>query len=235
MTPYGDIIRALRKQKGLTQQELAEKVSVTRSAISQFEKGESKASVQTLIKIAEALGVTLGSLTGEDTAPFDAHAVGRLIDMPSVELPHASFRTWASFLELAGSDVGSGKSLDGELPTLLFRLPPGRTAEDYKDAIVFDIEGDSMEPNLYSGQQVIAWQVPESKWEYLHNTACIVSYDDTVTVKAIVENELFASNRLTLRATGGLRGSFAVPRSSIHSIWEVREFYSRVEFRLIAP
>jgi transcriptional regulator with XRE-family HTH domain len=233
MTPYAALIRHYRKERGLTQAELAEKVSVTRSAISQFEKGESKASVSTLVKIAEALGVGINELTGE-SAPNDVQVAGRLVDMPSVELPHASFKTWASFVELSGSDVGSGKGLNGELPTLLFRLPPGRTAQDYKDALVFDIEGDSMEPNLYSGQQVIAWYVPESKWEYLHNTACIVSYDDTVTVKAIVENELFASNRLTLRATGGLRGSFAVPRASINSIWEVREFYSRVEFRLIA-
>ncbi|MGI4871284.1 MAG: hypothetical protein ACRYFX_08910 [Janthinobacterium lividum] len=163
-------------------------------------------------------------------APNDAHAVGLFTDMPAVELPHATFKTWASFVELGGADVGNGGT--GDLPTLMHRLPPGRTAEDYKDAIVFDIEGDSMEPTMQSGHQVIAWFIPEGKWEHLHNTACVVAYDDTVTVKAILDNDLFINNRLTLRATRQGGGSFTVGRSSINSIWEVREFYGRVPYRL---
>nr|WP_262895817.1 S24 family peptidase [Hymenobacter ruricola] len=117
---------------------------------------------------------------------------------------------------------------------VLFRLPPGRTAEDYKDALVFDIEGDSMEPSLRDGQQVIAWPVSEGKWEYLHNTICVVDYDDTVTVKAILKNDLNNTDGLTLHATGGAGGSFTVARKDIHSIWEVREFYGVVPVRLVA-
>jgi hypothetical protein len=117
--------------------------------------------------------------------------------------------------------------------TVLHRLPPGKTAEDYKDAVVFDIEGDSMEPSLRDGQQVIAWPVPESKWEYLHNTACVVDYEDTVTVKAIYGNDLNNTDGLTLHATGGKGGHFTVSRNDIHSIWEVREYYGPVPFRLL--
>jgi hypothetical protein len=159
----------------------------------------------------------------------NAHAVGLLSDIPIIELRHVSFKARASFNYAQLQRYKDSDIFD----TVLFRLPPGRTAEDYADALVFDVEGDSMEPSLRDGQQVIAWPIPESKWEHLHNTICVVDYDETVTVKAILKNELFDRDGLTLHATGGAGGSFTVAREHIHSIWEVREFYGVVPVRLL--
>jgi transcriptional regulator with XRE-family HTH domain len=242
-----DRISELRYRLRLSKDALGEIAGISGTSINNIENGKTKnPGADVLSAIATKLGISTAWLllgegemllsevdqqkTSPHIAPNDAHAVGFLSDMPAVELPHASFKTWASFIELGGADVGS----NGNLPTLLYRLPPGRTAADYEGAIVFDIEGDSMEPTMSSGQQVIAWFIPESKWEHLHNTACVVAYDDTVTVKAILDNDLFINNRLTLRATRQGGGSFTVGRSSINSIWEVREFYGRVPYRLFA-
>jgi hypothetical protein len=171
----------------------------------------------------------------QKTSPYPAgqtnvNAVGLLSDIPVIKLRRVSFKARASFGYMQMQRYKDSDIFD----TVLFRLPPGRTEEDYKDALVFDIEGDSMEPNLRDGQQVIAWPVPESKWEYLHNTACVVAYSEEVTVKAILKNDLNNKDGLTLHATGGPGGSFTVERKDIHSIWEVREFYGIVPFRLIA-
>jgi hypothetical protein len=114
-----------------------------------------------------------------------------------------------------------------------FKIPKGRTPADYTDALVVDIEGDSMEKSLYDGDSVIAWPIPESKWEQLHNTICLIDYDDTATVKAILKNDLFTNDSLTLVATGGAGGSFTVARAAIHSIWEVRDFYEPRKVRLL--
>ena len=168
----------------------------------------------------------------QNISPYPAgqnnvQAVKLLSEIPVIELPHVSFRARASF-----NYAQLQRHMNSELfDTVLHRLPPGKTPEDYKDAVVFDIEGDSMEPHLRDGQQVIAWPVPESKWEYLHNTVCVVDYDDTVTVKAILKNDLNNVDGLTLYATGGIGGNFTVARKDIHSIWEVREFYGPVLFR----
>lgn len=159
----------------------------------------------------------------------NVQAVGPLSDIPVIELRRVSFKARASFNYAQLQRVKESDIFD----TVLFRLPPGRTAEDYADALVFDIEGDSMEPSLRDGQQVIAWPVPDSKWEYLHNTICVVDYDETVTVKAVLKNDLNNTDGLTLHATGGLGGSFTVARKDIHSIWEVREFYGVVPVRLL--
>ncbi|GAB3730704.1 hypothetical protein GCM10027594_12690 [Hymenobacter agri] len=171
----------------------------------------------------------------QNISPYPANqnnvqAVGLLSDIPVIELGRVSFKARASFNYAQLQRFMSSELFD----KVLFRLPPGRTAEDYQDALVFDIEGDSMEPSLRDGQQVIAWPVPEGKWEYLHNTICVIDYDDTVTVKAIFKNELFDRDGLTLHATGGAGGSFTVARKDIHSIWEVREFYGVVPVRLVA-
>lgn len=159
----------------------------------------------------------------------NVQAVGPLSDIPVIELRRVSFKARASFNYAQLQRVKDSDIFD----TVLFRLPPGRTAEDYADALVFDIEGDSMEPSLRDGQQVIAWPIPDGKWEYLHNTICVVDYDETVTVKAVLKNDLNNTDGLTLHATGGLGGSFTVARKDIHSIWEVREFYGVVPVRLL--
>lgn len=159
----------------------------------------------------------------------NVQAVGLLSDIPVIKLRRVSFKARASFGYMQMQHFKDSDLFD----TVLFRLPPGRAEEDYKDALVFDIEGDSMEPSLRDGQQVIAWPVSDSRWEYLHNTICVVDYAEEVTVKAILKNDLNNTDGLTLHATGGAGGSFTVARKDIHSIWEVREFYGVVPVRLL--
>ena len=58
----GAKIRLLRKERGLTLKQLANKTSLSVSLISQIELGKSAASVSTLRKLAAALGVTMSYL-----------------------------------------------------------------------------------------------------------------------------------------------------------------------------
>lgn len=58
----GAKIRMLRKERGLTLKQLANKTGLSVSLISQIELGKSAASVSTLRKLAAALGVSMSSL-----------------------------------------------------------------------------------------------------------------------------------------------------------------------------
>lgn len=58
----GEKIRELRRETGLTQEELAEKAGVSVNFIGKAERGESAASVRTLRVIARALGMGLKDL-----------------------------------------------------------------------------------------------------------------------------------------------------------------------------
>jgi len=55
----GARIRSKRASLGMTQQELAEMVNVTRNTISRYENGETEVGVITLNNIADALSVTV--------------------------------------------------------------------------------------------------------------------------------------------------------------------------------
>ncbi len=58
----GERVRALRAEKGLTQKQLAEKAKISKSQVSQIELGSSGASVSSLYRISEALGIRLGRI-----------------------------------------------------------------------------------------------------------------------------------------------------------------------------
>lgn len=55
-------LKLLRLQCGFTQTELAKKVHLSRTAISNYESGRMEPSIQVLIKLAEIFGVTVDEL-----------------------------------------------------------------------------------------------------------------------------------------------------------------------------
>lgn len=62
-------LKILRTQKGLSQEELAEKLSVVRQTVSKWEKGLSVPDSEMLIKLAEVFEVSVGELLGETIQP----------------------------------------------------------------------------------------------------------------------------------------------------------------------
>lgn len=64
-------VRALRTQRDLTLEELAEKSDVSRSMLSLIERGESSPTAVVLEKVATGLGVALASLFEDAGAPPD--------------------------------------------------------------------------------------------------------------------------------------------------------------------
>lgn len=60
-------IRILRKNKGLTQEELAARLNVVRQTVSKWEKGLSVPDAEMLQKIAEVLETNVSQLLGAQT------------------------------------------------------------------------------------------------------------------------------------------------------------------------
>lgn len=59
-----DILLKLRNQKGLSQKELAEKVYVTRQAVSRWENGETVPNTETLKLLSKLFDVSINTLLG---------------------------------------------------------------------------------------------------------------------------------------------------------------------------
>ena len=78
----------LRKAAGLSQQELARRLQLTRSAISMYETGQREPGLETLEAMADLFQVDMNTLTGHGSAPLPglsakdqrdiAHQLGQL-------------------------------------------------------------------------------------------------------------------------------------------------------------
>lgn len=58
-TAFGDRLRTARRQAGLTQEQLAARAGIDRSAVSEIERGQRDARLSTLLRIETALGARL--------------------------------------------------------------------------------------------------------------------------------------------------------------------------------
>lgn len=77
-----DIIKGLRKAKGLSQMRLAEMIGVSYQQVQKYEKGNTKISVERLSQIAKALDVPINNFfqSGTDMISETAALYGKMTD-----------------------------------------------------------------------------------------------------------------------------------------------------------
>ena len=75
-------LKALRKAKGLSQEELAARLHVVRQTVSKWEKGRSVPDADLLIRLAEELDTTSAALLGPEVPP-EAERGGTAEQLPA--------------------------------------------------------------------------------------------------------------------------------------------------------
>lgn len=87
MNEFGNFLYSLRKEKGMTQQELADRLGLTNKAISKWETGEAFPETAQLVPLADVFGVSVDELLrGRRSAPV-ANAVPQPTAMPAQGAP----------------------------------------------------------------------------------------------------------------------------------------------------
>ena len=82
-------IKAIRKSKGLSQDELAIKLNVVRQTVSKWERGLSVPDSEMLISVADALEVPVSRLLGEtvqESAPDDLKVISEKLEVVNLQL-----------------------------------------------------------------------------------------------------------------------------------------------------
>ena len=69
----GDMISARRKEKGMTQKELADLLNITDKAVSKWERNVACPDTQIIPKLAQILGISVEELLCGDPAPASGH------------------------------------------------------------------------------------------------------------------------------------------------------------------
>lgn len=70
MSTFGEQIKILRKNLGLTQEQLAERLSVNRAALANWETDRAMPDIQMVKELAGVYGVTVDSLLGREDDSF---------------------------------------------------------------------------------------------------------------------------------------------------------------------
>ena len=72
-TSMGEIISTLRKEKGMTQKDIADKLGITDKAVSKWERDIAFPDTATIPKLAEILGVSVEELMQAKAVPATGH------------------------------------------------------------------------------------------------------------------------------------------------------------------
>jgi transcriptional regulator with XRE-family HTH domain len=98
-TTVGERVKRRRKEKNITQVQLAQQAAVTQSYISKIESGNEDFTLSFLMRIAEILGVSPAFLLDGATAPTDAQMQDGLRVLNHLEALHAA-REYADMLDV---------------------------------------------------------------------------------------------------------------------------------------
>ena len=157
---FSEILIQRRKQLGLSQEALAEKIQVSRQAVSKWETGEAMPDMTKLMALADALDMSLDALCGR-TFPEQA------VNFAPVK-PVSKRRTWVPWVLSAAlllccvllllnaakpSYLPDGISVSGvsfsqeDGGFLSYRFFPSVAGEDYTYQIVFS--GENLQPQTF--------------------------------------------------------------------------------------
>lgn len=95
----GESIQAARKSRGLSQEQLAGQLNVSRQAVSKWERGDSSPDAETILVLADALGVSCDVLLrGAPDAPAAADAAPAPAEPCDAPAPRAANKGRASLI-----------------------------------------------------------------------------------------------------------------------------------------
>lgn len=123
--PIGEIIRSLRKEREMTQEELAELLSVTAQSVSKWERGESLPDIAQIVPLASIFDVSTDVLFALDDKR-EQEAVRALIEAAEQNVRDDNRTVTAAGLYRAYTMASEGLTrYPGNLPLLMYILERG--------------------------------------------------------------------------------------------------------------
>ncbi len=139
---------ALRKKSGLSQEALAERIGVSRQAVSKWERAEASPDTDNLVLLAQVYGVSLDEMLGVAAAPADPAESNGLKEAASASEPSAAAE------ENAGKEGGVAPSPDSSANEE--EQPPQKDFVSFHHGIhVHDKDGNKVDINLRDGVHVL--------------------------------------------------------------------------------
>jgi len=174
-TPLGEKILSLRKALKYTQGDLADKIGVSRAAISQFEIGETMPSSESLRKLSEALSFDFfdfwEGMPGANERRFDF-----------IELLLYSKEHYQSFIKGLEDPLNASPE---DYDSIKVRCLPNI---EYMHAFVIEIKGGSMAPRYPDGALYVASLLSWDEMDYATGAHMFI-INKNIVFRRIVSNK----------------------------------------------
>lgn len=212
-------IKYLRKSKGLTQDQLADKIGVNRAMIGSYEEGRAIPKLSALTAIAHYFNISVDNLINKDLSkddfPDDAEIKGSKLRVLStiVDRENQEFITLVPVKASAGYLNGyADPDYIEKLPRFSLPLPELSKERTYR---AFQIKGDSMEP-ISSGTYIICEYV--QNWEDIKNgkSYVLLTRDEGVVYKRVYVKENY---ELLLKSDNPTYQPYSIMLNTVMEIW----------------
>lgn len=216
-------LRFLRKQKGITQNDLAEQLDVQRTMISAYEDGRSEPKLATLKRIGELLDIGLEELLEHDIEKMGRRALQpRGINILTI----AADENDQENITLVGQKASAGYLNGFADPEYMEQLPQFHLPNLSKQATyrAFELAGDSMLP-LIPGTIVIGAYVDQLRSVKSGRTYVLVTQSEGVVYKRVF-NYLEENGKLFLVSDNEHYKPYEVRGEDVLEVWEAKAFIS---------
>lgn len=219
----GKNLKYLRKEQGLTQSDISERLNIKRTMISAYEDGRSEPKLTGLITIADILNISV-----DDLLHWDIESRGRR-GTPSQGvkiLTIAVDREGRENITMIGQKASAGYLNGFSDPEYMEQLPQFNLPNLSSNATyrAFEIKGDSMLP-LTSGTVVIGAYVEELKHIKNGKTYILVTESEGVVYKRLF-NYLEKKGKLLLCSDNAMFKPYEIFGREVLEVWEAKTFIS---------
>lgn len=211
-------IKHLRALKGLTQESLAEELSVTRSRISSYEENRSSPTIEFLIDFSNYFKIPIDIIVKKDlTKAKDVSFIE--VGNKRVLFPIAIDDDNENLIEVVPSKASAGYLLGYDDPEYIEQLqkiklpflPTGKHR-------AFPIKGDSMLP-MKDGSYVVAEFVEDIKDAKSGTSYIVITKDDGMTYKRLY-NQIEDNKTFLLKPDNASYQSYEISVSEVLELWK---------------
>lgn len=213
----GQKIRSARLRAGLSQKDLANRLSVTRETIAQWESDSTKPKPDRLRRLAAVLQLDFQELLNHYSSEENVMTLAT----DTLKLPPSLGATPVTFGEADLPVVGVAKGgAEGVLVITIDLTPIDMTyrppqLRNVPDAFAVYAVGDSMAPMYYAGQTL--WIHPHRE-PVAENGVLIVKTNDEAIIKQFVRR---TDSAIVVREYRPLEREFEIPLSDIRRVYKI--------------
>ena len=198
---------------------MAEIIGISRSTYTGIEKGKATLTERNKMLIIDKLNINpiwfetgKGEMLKSNFTQSDVRNVDTQT-MNWIQLPFIPVHARATFAETFETEIH-------ELSSITIPRLPGI---NYENGKVFEVDGDSMDPTLITGEQVFCEYVDPADWKYITGPVVIAFGNNLIVVKRIKENNL-ANGELTLWSDNEMGGKLTLhtEQDQIRRMYKVR-------------